>query len=73
MCVRAAGAVDGASKSRIQRSGWVCAAETSYRTAELPVYEERDTHIEEIGWTTTKRQGIPFDTFGTSVERQTIE
>jgi len=71
-CVRAAGTVDGASRSRIQRSGWVCAAGTSYR-AELSAYKEQDTRVEEISWATTKRQGLPFDTFGTSLERQTIE
>jgi len=71
--VRAAGAVDGASRSRIQRSGWVCATGTSCRAAELSVYKVQDTYIEEIGCAATKRQGLPFDTFGTSVERQTIE
>ena len=41
--------------------------------AELSVYKVQDTYIEEIGCAATKRQGLPFDTFGTSVERQTIE
>lgn len=67
LCARAAGAADGASRSRIQRSGWVCAAGASYRVTELSVHKEQDTHIEEISCTATKGQGLPFDTFGTSV------
>ena len=63
LCARAS----GTSRSRIQRSGWVCAAGASYRVTELSVHKEQDTHIEEISCTATKGQGLPFDTFGTSV------
>ena len=70
--MRAARTVDGTSKGRIQRAGWICATRVPY-WEELSVGKKQDTYIEETLGVTTERHGFPPDAFGANIERETIK
>jgi hypothetical protein len=50
-----------------KRGRWICAAHVPHGD-ELSVYEKQDIYIKDTDRVATKRQGLPFDAFGASLE-----
>jgi len=70
--MRTAGTLDGTSKVRVQRAGWICSTRVPHG-GELSVRKKPDTYIEETVGVTMQRQGLLFHTYGPNTERQPIE